>query len=90
MTALFAANDQMALGALRALADAGLHVPDDVAVIGFDDIADAAEFRPPLSTVRQDFDTLGEQAVQCLTELIDGGTPADVRLTPVLIPRASA
>lgn len=90
MTALFAANDQMALGALRALADAGLHVPDDVAVIGFDDIADAAEFRPPLSTVRQDFDTLGEQAVQCLTELIDGGTPADVRLTPVLTPRASA
>ncbi|SJN46688.1 Transcriptional regulator, LacI family [Microbacterium esteraromaticum] len=90
ITALFAANDQMALGALRAIADADLRIPGEVAVVGFDDIADAAQFRPPLTTLRQDFDALGEHAVSCLAELIEGGQPADLRLNPVLIRRASA
>jgi DNA-binding LacI/PurR family transcriptional regulator len=89
-TALFVANDQMALGALRALADAGRRVPEDVAVIGFDDIADAAEFQPPLTTVRQDFDALGEQAVRRLVDWIDGARPADLLLAPALVIRASA
>src|SRR5690606_16389329 len=89
-TALFVANDQMALGALRALADAGRRVPEDVAVIGFDDIADAAEFQPPLTTVRQDFDALGEQAVRRLVDLIDGGRPTDLLLAPALVGRRSA
>ncbi|MFP1603595.1 LacI family DNA-binding transcriptional regulator [Microbacterium sp. 2216-1] len=88
-TALFAANDQMALGALRALADAGVRVPDDVAVIGFDDVADAAQYRPPLTTVRQDFDRLGEAAVQCLADLIEGGEPEDLRMLPVMVSRRS-
>ncbi|MFT4307235.1 MAG: substrate-binding domain-containing protein, partial [Microbacterium sp.] len=65
-TALFVANDQMALGALRALAEAGLRVPEDVSVVGFDDVADAADYRPPLTTVRQRFDLLGEAAVAAL------------------------
>jgi DNA-binding LacI/PurR family transcriptional regulator len=61
-----------------------------VAVIGFDDIADAAEFQPPLTTVRQDFDALGEQAVRRLVDWIDGARPADLLLAPALVIRASA
>jgi DNA-binding LacI/PurR family transcriptional regulator len=91
VTAVFAANDQMALGLLRALADAGRGVPDDVAVLGFDDIADAAEFRPPLSTIRQDFAALGELAVRLVVDRVEGRDVQDpALLTPALIPRASA
>lgn len=72
VSAVFAANDQMALGLLRALAEAGRAVPGDVSVVGFDDIADAADYLPPLTTVRQDFDTLGERAVDALIGKIDG------------------
>lgn len=91
VTAIFVANDQMALGALRAIADSGRTVPGDVAVVGFDDIADAAEFRPPLTTVRQDFDALGEQAVRSLVARIEGGADAAPDLLrPALVLRASA
>ncbi|MFC7787368.1 LacI family DNA-binding transcriptional regulator [Microbacterium sp. MAHUQ-60] len=91
VAAVFAANDQMALGALRAVAESGRRVPDDVAVVGFDDIADAGEFQPPLTTVRQDFDALGEQAVRSLVSRIESGADAlpDL-LTPRLVLRASA
>ena len=89
-TALFAANDQMALGALRALADAGRRVPEDVAVVGFDDVEDAAEYRPPLTTVRQDFDALGAAAVASLVALIGGAEAPPAVLTPELVIRASA
>ncbi|KJL34710.1 Lactose operon repressor [Microbacterium azadirachtae] len=91
VTAVFAANDQMALGLLRALADAGRRIPADVAVLGFDDIADAAEFRPPLTTIRQDFAALGEKAVQILIDRVEGQTLADpALLVPTLVARASA
>jgi len=90
VTAVFSANDQMALGVLRALAESGRRVPDDVAVVGFDDIADAAQFLPPLTTVRQDFDVLGEQAVRSLVALIDGERPADQCISPRLVVRGSA
>ncbi|MEV7632340.1 LacI family DNA-binding transcriptional regulator [Microbacterium sp. NPDC089318] len=90
VTAVVAANDQMALGALRAIAESGRRVPDDVAVIGFDDIADAAQFQPPLTTVRQDFDALGEQAVSRLVSWIEGEHPADLLLAPTLVRRDSA
>jgi DNA-binding LacI/PurR family transcriptional regulator len=89
-TALFAANDQMALGALRGLAEAGRAVPESVAVVGFDDVADAADFRPPLTTVRQDFDALGAAAVAALADAIGGTRPAGVVLTPQLVVRASS
>ena len=79
---MFAANDQMALGVLRAFADAGRRVPEDVAVIGFDDVPDSADFRPPLTTVRQDFDALGERAVTALIAAIDGGAPASRSCPP--------
>ena len=93
VTAVFAANDQMALGILRAFADAGRRIPEDVAVLGFDDIADASEFRPPLSTVRQDFGALGDQAVRLVVDSIEGageGAQDPPLLTPVLVPRASS
>lgn len=87
--AIFVANDQMALGALRALADAGRRVPEDVSVVGFDDIADAAEFRPPLTTVRQDFDALGRRAVAALVAAIEGGHPVAETVPASLIERRS-
>lgn len=90
-TAIFVANDQMALGALRALADAGRRVPDDVSVVGFDDVADAAEFRPPLTTVRQDFDALGRRAVAALVGAIEGGAPvAETVPASVVVRRSTA
>ncbi|WP_121057855.1 LacI family DNA-binding transcriptional regulator [Microbacterium telephonicum] len=88
--AVFAANDQMALGLLRALAETGRAVPDDVAVVGFDDVTDAADYRPPLTTVRQDFDALGAAAVAALADAIAGAPSAGVVLTPELVARASA
>jgi len=89
-TAVFAANDQMALGLLRALAEAGRVVGEDVHVVGYDDVADAAEFRPPLTTVRQDFDALGEAAVTALVAAISN-TPATHTVVPTaLVRRASA
>ncbi|WP_336630900.1 MULTISPECIES: LacI family DNA-binding transcriptional regulator [unclassified Microbacterium] len=88
--ALFVANDQMALGALRALSERGRRVPEDVAVVGFDDVADAADYRPPLTTVRQDFDALGAAAVDALVARIGGDAPEALVLTPTLVVRASA
>ncbi|UYK41530.1 LacI family DNA-binding transcriptional regulator [Microbacterium terricola] len=82
-TALFAANDQMALGALRGLAGSGRDVPGRVSVVGFDDVADAADYRPPLTTVRQDFDALGEHAVAALVAAIEGAAGAASRAESV-------
>jgi len=90
-TAVFAANDQMALGLLRALAESGRRVPAAVSVIGFDDVADAAHYQPPLTTIRQDFDTLGEHAVAALVVAIEGGATRGVDAVPTtLVLRASA
>lgn len=90
-TAVFAANDQMALGLLRAFADAGRIVPEDVAVVGFDDIVDASEYRPPLTTVRQDFDALGTLAVTALVAQIEASLPASAHTVPTeLVVRDSA
>jgi DNA-binding LacI/PurR family transcriptional regulator len=96
ITAVFCANDHMALGLLRALQDAGRRVPQDVSVIGFDDIPEAEYFGPPLTTVRQDFDELGRRALRALIELIgtdQHGRPAavpHVSIEPGLVVRASA
>lgn len=90
VTAVFAANDQMALGLIRAFSDAGRPVGDDVHVVGFDDVADAADFLPPLTTVRQDFDALGEAAVEALVASLAGAAPAHAVLPARLVRRASA
>ena len=63
-TAVFAANDQMALGLLRAFHERGAVVPTDVSVVGFDDIADATSYIPPLTTVHQDFAEVGRRCVE--------------------------
>jgi DNA-binding LacI/PurR family transcriptional regulator len=63
VTAIFAANDQMAMGVLRALHELGRHVPREVSVVGFDDIPEASFFTPPLTTVHQDFRTVGRRSV---------------------------
>ena len=91
VTAVFCANDQMALGLLRALAELAVRVPDDVSVVGFDDIPEAAFFLPPLTTVRQDFAELGKRAVHLLIERISGNRDPDPGLpvAPELIVRAS-
>lgn len=90
-SAVFCANDQMALGLLRALAEAGRSVPDDVSVIGFDDVPDAANYRPPLTTIRQDFTALAHRAVDLLVAEIEGtpGADASAVVPTLLVERAS-
>ena len=68
--AIICGNDQMAIGAMRELQAAGVRVPADVAVTGFDDIRYGALFTPPLTTVRQSLRLLGERAGSCLLERI--------------------
>ncbi|MFC7614835.1 LacI family DNA-binding transcriptional regulator [Actinokineospora soli] len=80
---LFAHNDFMAAGALDALRAAGLRVPDDVAVVGFDDIAIAAHTTPTLTTVRQPSHEMGEAAARLLLRLLDGEPAPE---GPVVIP----
>jgi DNA-binding LacI/PurR family transcriptional regulator len=72
-TAILVANDQMALGALRAINDVGLTVPQDISVMGFDDTEDSACFIPPLTTIRQDFRSFGEASVNGVISLIQTG-----------------
>jgi LacI family transcriptional regulator len=71
-TALFCFNDNIAFGALSALAEHGVRVPDDVSVIGFDDVPAAAHSTPPLTTIRQSVRQVGEQAAKTLLACIDG------------------
>jgi DNA-binding LacI/PurR family transcriptional regulator len=74
VTAVFVANDQMALGVLRALHEAGRDVPGQVSVVGFDDIPEAAYFQPPLTTVRQDFIEVGRRSLQQVLFTIETGS----------------
>jgi DNA-binding LacI/PurR family transcriptional regulator len=90
VTAVFAGNDQMALGALRALREAGRRVPEDVSLVGFDDIPEAAYLSPPLTTVHQDFTTVGRRAIAVLTAVLQGDElPAGGLLPAPLVVRAS-
>ncbi|WP_203970620.1 LacI family DNA-binding transcriptional regulator [Planotetraspora silvatica] len=93
VTAVFVANDQMALGVLRALAEAGVPVPGQVSVVGFDDIAESEFFSPPLTTVRQDFAAVARDSVDVLLAQIESDGPAErerLAVTPQLIVRGSA
>jgi DNA-binding LacI/PurR family transcriptional regulator len=97
LTAVFAANDPMALGALRALDEAGRRVPEDVSVVGFDDVPEAEYFRPPLTTVRQHFTEAGRRAVDMLRDIIGpegrgaaaAGGPAAVVPTELVVRRST-
>jgi DNA-binding LacI/PurR family transcriptional regulator len=89
VTAVFLANDQMALGLLAALHEEGLEVPGDISVVGFDDLPEAPYFTPPLTTVRQDFAELGRRGVQLVLARLAGD---DLHPEPVpapLVVRAS-
>lgn len=91
VTAVFVANDQMALGLLRVLSEAGRDVPRDVSLVGFDDIPEAAYFTPPLTTVRQNFMEVGRRCLNLLVHQIESGErSASVKVPPELVVRASA
>jgi DNA-binding LacI/PurR family transcriptional regulator len=88
---VFVASDLMALGAMRTLAEQGRRVPDDVAVIGFDDLREAQHTAPPLSTIRQPLDQLGRTMTRVLLARIGGDEVAQRTVLPIeLVRRASA
>lgn len=90
-SAVFSSNDQMALGLMHACRDRGLRVPEDVSVVGFDDVPDAAHFAPPLTTVRQDFEELGKRCMDTMLKEIEAGAAASSTVViPELVPRGSA
>jgi DNA-binding LacI/PurR family transcriptional regulator len=91
VTAVFVANDQMALGLLRAVHESGRRIPESVSVVGFDDIPEAQYFMPPLTTVRQDFGEMGRSALRMLLDVMQGAGQPAARLTvaPELVVRRS-
>jgi len=95
--AVFACNDQMALGAMKEASKSGRRIPDDLAIVGFDDVPEAAFFCPSLSTVRQDLNELGRTAVRELDRMIQAahqgepaGEPKAILLEPQLLVRESS
>jgi DNA-binding LacI/PurR family transcriptional regulator len=90
VTAVFAANDAMALGVLKALHERGRRVPQDVSVVGFDDTPESAYFWPALTSVTQDFEAHGRCAVELTLRALTGEpAPAADLIAPVLVPRDS-
>ena len=87
---VFAASDVMALAAINAIEERGKRVPDDIAVVGFDDTLIAQTSRPSITTVKQDMEGLGAAAAETILELIRGGQPASKILSTELIIRESA
>ncbi len=89
-SAIFAGNDPMALGLIYALTEAGYDVPGDVSVVGFDDVPGAEYYRPPLTTVRQNFEELGRQCIAALLKALeDKGKPHLAPIKPELVIRQS-
>jgi DNA-binding LacI/PurR family transcriptional regulator len=91
VTAIFVANDQMALGVLRALHERGREIPREVSIVGFDDIPESQYFTPPLTTVRQDFSEMGRSSLRLLLELMQdtGQPPQRLTIAPELVVRRS-
>jgi DNA-binding LacI/PurR family transcriptional regulator len=90
--AVFIASDTMALGALRAIKEAGLRVPEDIGIASFDDMPFAAQTDPPLTSVRQPIQRFGEVAVQTLIDMIGhpGTEPRHIILPTELMDRGSS
>ncbi len=90
-SAVFASNDEMAFGAMKAISSKGLKIPDDVSIVGFDDIPFAAWTNPPLTTVRQPLHDIGRKAVEMLIRQIEGESlsATSVELMTELVVRAS-
>ncbi|SDX48098.1 transcriptional regulator, LacI family [Arthrobacter sp. cf158] len=90
VTAVFVANDQMAVGVLRAVQEAGLRVPGEISVVGYDDQPEAEFFMPPLTTVRQDFEELGRRCMEAVLQQLDGdGGTGDQIVSPRLVVRST-
>jgi len=90
ITAVFVANDQMALGVIKGLDACGLSVPDDVSVVGFDDLPESAFFRPSLTTVRIDFEAVGRLSASTVIAAIhDGPVLPAVQVDPAFVHRSS-
>ncbi len=90
VTAVFAANDRMALGLVHGLHSRGVCVPGDVSVVGFDDVPDARHFLPPLTTIRQDFRALGSLSIETLVNTLEGRTDTvSAMIEPRLVVRDS-
>jgi LacI family transcriptional regulator len=91
LDAVFAASDIMAIGAMRALREASLRVPEDVAVVGFDDLPQSARTEPPLTSVRQPIYRLGATAVDSLLDLFEypDSSPRRIVLPTELVVRTS-
>jgi LacI family transcriptional regulator len=89
--AVFAASDTMALAAMRAIQEHGLRVPDDIAVVGFDDIPQASRGRPALTTIRQPITRMGSMAAETLINMIESGSglPRQTVLSGELVTRDS-
>ncbi|MDR2975520.1 MAG: LacI family DNA-binding transcriptional regulator [Propionibacteriaceae bacterium] len=87
--AVFVASDLMALAFIRALYEAGVRVPDDISIVGFDDNEFADQMFPPLTTVRQSFDLVGRRCMEILLGLIKGEEVDTTPATPQLIVRSS-
>ncbi len=90
VTAMFISNDQMALGFLKAVQEAGLRVPGDVSIVGYDDQPDAAYFYPALTTIRQDFEELGRRCMELLLGQVSVGPDSrHLVVNPELVVRAT-
>jgi DNA-binding LacI/PurR family transcriptional regulator len=91
VTAIFAANDQMGLGAMRALHELRRDIPGDISIVGFDDMDEARSFWPPLTTIRQDFTAVGRLGIQkLLRKVSDASTENDTTIVPTeLVIRSS-
>ncbi len=90
-TAIVVGNDQMALGVMRGLREHGLRIPEDVSIVGFDDVPEAEWYEPPLTTIRQDFAALGKRGVEYLVERIGDpdAPPRQHVIAPQIIQRLS-
>jgi DNA-binding LacI/PurR family transcriptional regulator len=97
MDAVFVANDQMALGALQTAGRRGIRIPDDLRMVGFDNVPESEFFWPPLTTVAQDFSALGKAALQETIQIVEAGweseepiEPRTISLSPELVVRMSS
>ncbi|WP_301328774.1 LacI family DNA-binding transcriptional regulator [Goodfellowiella coeruleoviolacea] len=90
VTAVFAANDHLALGILRALSERGRSVPGDISIVGFDDVPEAAYFIPPLTTIRPDFDAVATETLGLLlAQLAEEAAEPRRTISPTLVERRS-
>lgn len=88
--AVFAAGDEMAVGAIQAIRDRGLRVPEDIAVVGFDNSPHAAVGEVPLTTVAHPCAEIGQELVRALSRAMKGEPPISQLITPSLVVRSSA